>query len=130
VQVDGDVAPVTNENQLTKQAENNETAVNKSRCGAHVHSVWGYAFTNSNVHSHSMPNHAVCKHCKQSVLHHHKTLAVKNHLKKYKPFKRIMLDTAVVDQPDWWNDKNQKMSLCLSPLHQASSELHSQPSAR
>lgn len=82
-----------------------------------------------------MPNHAVCKHCKQSVRHHHKTLAVKNHLKKCKPFKRIMLDTAVVDRPDWWNDKNDKKSKDVTSSQstsssKGSSELHSQPSAR
>ena len=60
VDTDSDVVPVTSENQLTEETENNNTAVNISRRGAPVHSVWGYAFTDSNVHSHSMPNHAVC----------------------------------------------------------------------
>ncbi len=108
VQVDSDAAPVTSENQPTRQTENNKTAVNQSRRGAPVHSIWGYAFTDSNVHSRSMPNHAVCKHYKQSVRHHHKTLAVRNYLKKCKLFKTFMLNTAVVDRPDWWNDKDDK----------------------
>ena len=125
-QVDSDVVPVTSENQLTKEAENNNIAVNISRCGAPVHSVWGYPFTESNVHSHSMPHHAVCKHCKQSV-QHHQTLAVKNHLKKCRQFKKIMLDTAIVDRPDWWNDtKGQSAS---SSKASPSSKTDSHPSA-
>ena len=128
VDTDSDVVPVTSENQLTEETENNNTAVNISRRGAPVHSVWGYAFTDSNVHSHSMPNHAVCKHCKQSVRHHHKTLAVKNHLKKCRPFKKIMLDTAIVDRPDWWNET--KGESASSSKASTSSKTTFQPSAR
>ena len=128
VDSDSDVVPVTSENQLTEETENNNTAVNISRRGAPVHSVWGYAFTDSNVHSHSMPNHAVCKHCKQSVRHHHKTLAVKNHLKKCRPFKKIMLYTAIVDRPDWWNET--KGESASSSKASTSSKTTSQPSAR
>ena len=48
------------------------------------------------------PNHAICKHCRQSVRHHHKTLSVQGHLRKHKPFKKLMSDMVVSDCTDWW----------------------------
>ena len=50
------------------------------------------------------PNNAICKHCKESVRHHHKTLCVVMHLHNCKPFKKIIMDKEKSDRPDWWNN--------------------------
>ena len=82
--------------------ETEDAPRSKPKRGQPVHSVWGFAFDNPNAHCKTSPNNVVCKHCKQIVRHHHKTKSVKAHLKKCKLFKKIMLDTAVSDRPDWW----------------------------
>ena len=84
--------------------ETKDAPRSKPKRGQPVHSVWGFAFDNPNAHCKTSPNNAVCKHCKQIVRHRHKTKSVKAHLKKCKLFKKIMLDTAVSDRPDWWTE--------------------------
>ncbi len=124
--------------QMTHLTETNEVNehqpidINQAKRGAPVDSVWSYAFSEPNVHSKSMPNHALCKHCKQSVRHHHKTASVRNHLKRCKQFKKVMLNTNVNDRPEWWNDKAQKeTSFTKSKFSStSSSSTSSQPSAR
>ena len=81
-----------------------EATYSKPRRGAPINSVWSYAFDDPNVCSIAEPNNAVCKHCKESVRHHHKTMSDKTHLRRCKQFKK-MLDTAVSDRPDWWTDR-------------------------
>ena len=102
--------------------------------GHPVHNVWSYAFDDPDAHTSSKPNHAVCKHCKESVRHHHKVLSVKTHLKRCKKFKKLMLDTAVVDRPGWWNDpasKSKKSNASKSSTSNSSkSSPGTQPSAR
>ena len=60
--------------------------------GKPVHPIWSDAFDEPNVHTLQSLNNAVCKHCKMSVRHHHKTLSVETHLRKCKPFKKMMMD--------------------------------------
>jgi hypothetical protein len=47
---------------------------------------------------------SVCKHCKETIRHHHKMLSVETHLRKCRPFKKLMLDTPVIDRPDCWKN--------------------------
>ena len=54
-------------------------SVHKVKRGPPVHPIWSYAFDDPTVYSTTKPNNAICK---QSVRHYHKTLSVKNHLKK------------------------------------------------
>ena len=64
-----------------------------------------------------------------SVRHHHKTLSVETHLRKCKPFKKIMMDKAVHDRPDWWNNginkaaKKKKMQATLSDSSSSKSDM-------
>ena len=52
----------------------------------------------------------------------------KNHLKKCRPFKKITLDTAIVDRLDWWNETKEESA--SSSKASTSSKTTSQPSAR
>ena len=78
--------------------------IRQAKCGKPAHRIWSDAFDQQDVQSIQCPNNAICKHCKESVRHHHKTLSVETHLRKCKPYKKIMMDMAVKDRPDWWND--------------------------
>ena len=82
-----------------------EVTTGKSKWGPKVHPIWSYAFDDPTAYSITSPNNTKCKHCKQSVRHHHKTASVKSHLRKCFQFKKVMLDTAVKDCPDWWTDQ-------------------------
>jgi hypothetical protein len=82
-----------------------EGTTGKSKRGPKVHPICSYAFDDPTAYAITGPNNAICKHCKQSVRHHHKTASVKNHLRKCFQFKKVMLDTAVSDCPDWWTDQ-------------------------
>lgn len=53
------------------------------------------AFDEPDVHCINKPNNVICKHCKQSIRHHHKTLSVEGPLRKCKPLKKLMPDMAV-----------------------------------
>ncbi|CAB3993702.1 Hypothetical predicted protein [Paramuricea clavata] len=80
--------------------------IGKSKRGPNVHPIWSYAFDDPTAYTITGPNNAICKHCKQSVRHHHKMASVKNHLRKCFQFKKVMLeDTTVSDRPDWWTDQ-------------------------
>lgn len=81
-----------------------EQNVRQAKRGKPVHPIWSDSFDVPDVHCIQSPNNALCKHCKQSVRHHHKTLSVETHLRKCQPFKNIMMDKPVRDRPDWWNN--------------------------
>lgn len=95
-----------NENLVDLQEHQAEPAdrVPPKKRGKPVHPIWNDAFDQEDVHCIQSPNNAVCRHCKESVRHHHKTLSVETHLRKCKPFKKIMMDMAVCDRPEWWNN--------------------------
>lgn len=101
--------------------------------GKPVHPIWSDAFDEPNVHTLQSPNNAVYKHCKMSVRHHHKTLSVETHLRKCKPFQKIMMDKAVRDRPDWWNNcinKAAKKRKYRIPCDSSSSDLSLKMSAQ
>ena len=62
-----------------------EVPVRQAKRGAPVHRIWSDAFDEPDVYSTRIPNNAICKHCKQSVRHHHKTLSVETHVRKCRP---------------------------------------------
>ena len=74
--------------------------VRQAKCGKPAIRIWSDAFDQQDVQSIQSPNNAICKHCKESVRHHHKTLSVETHLRKCKPYKKIMMDMTVKDRPD------------------------------
>ena len=90
------------------QSESSEaavrTAIQIKKHPPPVCTAWMDAFGDPNAFSRSKPNNGICKNCKQSVRHHHKLLSVKTHLKRCKPFKKLMLDKPVADRPEWWNE--------------------------
>ena len=68
--------------------------IGKSKRGPPVSTVWSYAFDDPTSYSTTGPNNTKCKHCKQSVRHHHKTASVRAHLRKCSQFKKVMLGSA------------------------------------
>ena len=78
-----DVDQPNNVNEKTQMEE--EVPVRQAKRGAPVHRIWSDAFDEPDVYSTRLPNNAICKHCKQSVRHHHKTLSVETHVRKCRP---------------------------------------------
>ncbi len=70
--------------------------------GVPKHPIWEAIFNRPYVHCINKPNQAICKHCRQSVSHHHKTLSVQGHLRKREQFNKLMSDMVVSDLPHWW----------------------------
>ena len=91
-------------NAETNESENDEVEVVQEvrKVGKPKHPIWKDAFDDLDAQSTNKPNHAVCKHCKETFRHHHKTLSVDTHLRKCRPFKKLMSDMPVIDRPDWW----------------------------
>ena len=76
-----------------------EIVESQTKRGPPVHTAWRDAFDDPNVFKKNKPNNAICKNCKDSVRHHHKLLSVKTHLKRCKPFKKLMMNKQVADRP-------------------------------
>ena len=68
------------ESQASEPEEVRKTG--KREKGKPVHQIWSDAFDEPAVHRIQSPNNAICKHCKELVHHHHKTLSVATHLLK------------------------------------------------
>ena len=85
-----------------------EIVESQTKRGPPVHTAWRDAFDDPNVFKKNKPNNAICKNCKDSVRHHHKLLSVKTHLKRCKPFKKLMMNKQVADRPQWWNEMMNK----------------------
>lgn len=81
------------------QAIEPEDVCQTAKRGKPIHPIWSDAFHQPDVHCIQSPNNSICKRCKQSVRHHHKTLSVETHLCQCKPFKKIMMDKALRDRP-------------------------------
>lgn len=101
-----------------------EVTIGKPKRGPPVSTVWSYAFDDPTSYSTTGPN-TKCKHCKESVQHRHKTASVRAHLRKCSQFKKVMLDMAVTDRPDWWTD--QKGTAKKSMSSKSSSSVGSNP---
>ena len=93
--------------------ENLQFTVGNPKRGPPVTTVGSYAFDDPTSYSTTGPSNTKCKHCKESVRHHHKTASVRARLRKCSQFKKVMLDMAVTDRPDWWTDQNDAASPCL-----------------
>ena len=92
-----------NDNLVDLQEHQAELAdrVPPKKHGKPVNPIWNDVFDQEDVQCIQSPNNAVCRHCKESVQHHHKKLSVETHLRKCKPFKKIMMDMAVCDRPEY-----------------------------
>ena len=91
-----------------------EVTTGKPKRGPPVSTVWSYAFDDPTSYPTTGPNNTKCKHCKESVRHHHKTAYVRARLRICSQFKKVTLDMAVTDRPDWWTDQRAlQRSPCL-----------------
>lgn len=111
-------------NTPNKNVQIEEVTIGKPKRGPPVSTVWSYAFDDPTSYSTTGPN-TKCKHCKESVQHRHKTASVRAHLRKCSQFKKVMLDMAVTDRPDWWTD--QKGTAKKSMSSKSSSSVGSNP---
>lgn len=87
-----------------------EVSYGMRKVGKPKHPIWSDAFDEPDAHCIHKPNNSTCKHCKQSVRHHHKIICVERHLRKCTQFKKVMLDRAISDRPVWWKNAIQTAS--------------------
>ena len=99
------------------------------KVGKPKHPIWSDAFDEPDAHSIQNPNTTTCKHCKQPVLHHHKTICVERHLRKCKQFKKVMLDTTISDLPGWWKNGIQGAPQKSKTAALTSSKINGMPKA-
>ncbi|KAH6578256.1 hypothetical protein BASA50_004697 [Batrachochytrium salamandrivorans] len=97
-----------------QHGEVQEAVIQTTKRGKPISSIWNLFTDAIDAHQVSSGNNCICKHCKQSVRHHNKTMSVQTHLKKCKPFMLLMKDTAVADRPEWWSNK--KLTSALNSI--------------
>ncbi|KAH6600482.1 hypothetical protein BASA50_002268 [Batrachochytrium salamandrivorans] len=97
-----------------QHGEVQEAVIQTTKRGKPISSIWNLFTDAIDAHQVSSGNNCICKHCKQSVRHHNKTISVQTHLKKCKPFMLLMKDTAVADRPEWWSNK--KLTSALNSI--------------
>lgn len=122
----------SDENRST-QSEDESPQTKRPKVGKPVRPIWSLAFNDPEAYSPQKPNNAACKHCKQSYRHHHKASVVETHLRKCKPFVKLMLDKPVAERPDWWSKltkPTKKPNMAASASTSSSASVRSQPSVR
>ena len=115
---------------VNENSDEESVQTKRPKVGKPVRPIWSLAFNDPEAYSTQKPNSAACKHCKQSYRHHHKASVVETHLRKCKPFVKLMLDKPVSERPNWWSKTKPTKNPNKAASIGTSSSVRSQSSVR